>query len=98
MTTNTQIQTFVDTRVRTHSELARALKITFDDDRASIDDIYQALTNSPTWTDQRTDGVPHLLTAADVLAVNAFMEDVRTYMASHASYPVIIKACVRPIL
>lgn len=95
---NDQIQMFVDTRIRPHSELARQLKLIYDDDRASIDAVYQALlpVNNPTWTDQRKDGPPNLLTPNDVLAINSFMEDVRVFMANHASYPIIIKACVRP--
>lgn len=96
MATNTQVQTFVDERVRPHSELVRKLVILMDDDRASIDDVYAELSGSPTWTDSRTDGPPHLLAPSDVLAFNAFIEDVRTYMKGHASYPVVIKACVRP--
>lgn len=98
--TDEQVQQFVDTRIRPHSEQARALKLIFDDDRASIDDVYQALLpeNSPTWTDGRTDGPPHLLSPADVLAINSFMEDIRTAMANHASYPIIVKACVKPAI
>lgn len=96
--TNTQVQHFVDERIRPHSEAARALKTLFDDDRASIADVYDALFTAPTWTDGRTDGPPHLLTPSDVLAINSFLEDVRVYIGGHASYPIIIKACVRPVL
>lgn len=94
--TNQQVQNFVNERIRPHSEMARALKIVFDDDRAVIEDVYNNLNNSPTWTDNRTDGPPHLLTPSDVLAVNAFMEDIRTAIANHAQWPVVQKACVRP--
>lgn len=94
--TDTQVQHFVDERIRPHCELARQLKILFDDDRASIEDVYNALNvGSPTWSDNRTDGPPHLLTPADVLAVNSFLEDVRTYIAAHGQYPIVLKACVR---
>lgn len=95
---NQQIQSFVDNRIRPHAELARILKIVFDDDRASIDDVYQNLSGSPTWTDGRTDGPPHLLTPSDVLAFNSFMEDIRVAMSNHASWPIVLKACVRPPL
>jgi hypothetical protein len=95
--TNQQVQNFVDTRIRPHSELARELTLVFDDDRAVIDDVYENLNNNPTWTDGRTDGPPHLLTPGDVLAINAFMEDIRLAMANHDSWPIILKACVRGV-
>jgi hypothetical protein len=93
-----QVQHFADERVRTHCELARSLVLSLDSDRASIDDVYNALNvQSPTWSDQRTDGPPHLLTASDVLAFNTFAEDVRTYMKNHVQYPIVLKACVRSV-
>jgi hypothetical protein len=91
-----QIQQFANERVRPHSELARQLVLAFDSDRASIDDIYQALNGSQAgWVDGRTDGPPHLLAASDVLAFNQFAEDVRTFMKAHGQYAVVLKACVR---
>lgn len=96
--TNQQVQNFVDTRVRVHSELARQLALSLADDRATIDDVYNAVNaGSPTWTDTRTDGPPHLLTPADVLAFNAFAEDVKNFIVGHGSYAVILKSCVRPV-
>jgi hypothetical protein len=68
-----QVQQFVDQRIRPHAELVRALALAFDDDIAAIDDVYAALTAAnPTWADNRTDGPPHLLTASDVIDINAF--------------------------
>ncbi len=94
--TNLQVQQFVDQRVRPHCELARQLTILLDDDHATIEDVYNSLNQqSPTWTDSRTDGPPHLLTPSDVLAFNTFMEEVRAYLKNHAQYPVVLKACVR---
>jgi hypothetical protein len=96
--TDPQVQRFVDERIRPHAEAARALVLAFDDDRASIDDVYAALNvPTPTWSDKRPDGPPRLLTPADVLAINGFMEDVRTFMKAHGQYAVVLKACVRPV-
>lgn len=96
---NQQVQQFVDQRIRPHAEIARALAVVFDDDIGSIDDVYNALNvGSPTWTDGRTDGPPHLLTPSDVLAINAFLHDVRDAIKNHAQYPVVLKACVRAVL
>ena len=94
--TDQQVQAFVDQEVRPHCEQARALALALDFDREVIDDIYNALNvQSPTWSDNRTDGPPHLLTPSDVLAFNSFAEDVRNFIQNHAQYPVVLKACVR---
>lgn len=94
--TDQQVQKFADERVRPHAEAARNLAVAFDDDIAEIDDVYNALTmQSPTWTDSRTDGPPHLLTPSDVLAFNAFIHDIRDAIKNHPQYAVIEKACVR---
>jgi hypothetical protein len=51
-----QVQHFADQRVRVHAEAARALVLALDDDRATIDDVYNALNvQSPTWSDTRSD-------------------------------------------
>jgi hypothetical protein len=95
--TDQQVQTFVNERIRTVAESARALKITLDDHIAAIGDVYAALTQaSPTWADSRGGGVPHLLTPADVLAINTFMNNVRDAIQNNAQYPVVLKACVQP--
>lgn len=95
--TNAQVQNFVNEFVRPHAELARQLELILRNDRSIIDDVYANVNDgASTWADNRTDGPPHLLTKADVLAFNTFAEDVATYIANHAQYPVILKACVRP--
>jgi hypothetical protein len=92
---NLQIQQFVDQRIRPHAELARQLALVLDSDIASIDDVYNALNvPSPTWTDSRTDGPPHLLTPSDVLAINTFMHDIRDAIKNHPQWPIVQKACV----
>lgn len=93
-----QVQNFVDQRVRVHCELARQLALAYDSDIASVDDIYAALTApSPTWTDDRKDGPPHLLTPSDVLAINSFMHDIRDAIKNNPQYAVVLKACVRGV-
>lgn len=94
-----QVQAFVNTRIRPHAELTRALQALFSDDISAIDDIYNALNvGSPTWSDNRTDGPPHLLTPSDVLAINAFLHDIRDAIVNHGQYAIVLKACVRSII
>ncbi len=96
--TDAQVQNYVNTRVRPHAEFTRALNLMLADDISAISDIYAALTQqSPTWQDNRTDGPPALLIPSDVLAFNAFMHDVQSFIANHAQYPIVLKACVRPV-
>ncbi len=95
--TDQQVQNYVDQRIRPHSELARQLALVYDDDIATIDDVYNALNVDPTWTDVRTDGPPHLLTPSDVLAINSFMHDIRDAIKGHGQYPIVLKACVRAV-
>ncbi len=97
--TDTQVQTYVNSRVRPHAELARQLALAFDDDLAVIDDVYANLTaGSPTWVDNRTDGPPHLLTPSDVLAFNSFMHDIRDAIKNNAQYAIVLKATVRQVV
>lgn len=96
--TNSQVQHFVDDRLRPHAELARALALALSDDITSIDDVYNALNvQSPTWSDTRIDGPPHLMVPSDVLAMNSFLHDVRDAIVNNAQYPIVLKACVRPV-
>lgn len=96
--TDQQVQNYVDTRIRPIAEQIRAVKLALDDAIASIDDVYAALTaQNPTWTDQRTDAPPHLLTGADVLAINTMMHDVRDEIAGNAQLAILLKACVRAV-
>lgn len=96
--TNTQVQNFVDQRLRPRAEQIRALLLDMQDDVASIDSVYAAVTESnPTWTDQRTDGPPNLLVASDVAALNTLLHDLITAISGDAQYPIAQKACVRPV-
>jgi outer membrane PBP1 activator LpoA protein len=96
--TNDQIQKFVDSRTRPTCDMVRTLKLTLDDHNAMIDDVYAALNQqSPTWTDTNPDNPAHLMTPADVLAINAFAQDIRNAIANHAAYGVVLKACARPV-
>lgn len=92
--TNEQVQTFVNERLRPFAERARALYLLSVDHRAAIDDVYENLTTSPTWTDDRTDGPPHLLVPNDVLAMNSFMAAFNTFVEGNAEWAIILKACV----
>lgn len=95
---DTQIQQFVNDRVRPRAEQVRALLLAMEDDRAAFDDIYAALTDKPTWTDTRSDGPPHMLTADDVLAWNTFLFNAISAMRADAQLPIVLKACVRPVV
>lgn len=99
LATDPQVQQFVNERLRPRAEQIRALLLAMEDDRAAFDDIYAALTApAPTWDDERADGPPHLLTGNDVLALNTFLYDTITAMRGNAQLPVVLKACVRPVL
>jgi hypothetical protein len=98
--TNLQVQQFVDQRIRVRAEQIRALYESMNDDIASIGDVYDALepVESATWSDVRIDGPPFLLTPSDVLGINSFLVGIRDAITNHGQYPVVLKACVRPIL
>ncbi len=97
--TNQQVQQFVDGRIRPRCEQIRNLLVAMQDDISAFDDIYAALTaQNPTWTDQRTDGPPHLLTPSDVLAVNTMLHDLTTAISGDGQYPIVEKVCVRSVL
>lgn len=96
--TDQQVQQFVDERIRPRCEQIRALLLAMEDDKAAIDDVYAAVNApSPTWEDERTDGPPHLLTPANVLAVNAFYDQVIEVMRESAELTAVLSACVRPV-
>ena len=96
--TDQQVQAFVDQRVRPRCEQSRNLATLMLEDIAGIDDIYNALNQqSPTWSDNRTDGPPHLALPSDVLAFNTFLHDVSAFITGHAQYPVVQKLCVQNI-
>jgi hypothetical protein len=94
--TNQQVQQFVNERVRVRAEQIRNLLAAMKDDIASIGDVYAALATDPTWTDDRPDGPPFLLSPSDVLGWNAFVSDTITAMDAHGQLPVVLKGCVRP--
>jgi hypothetical protein len=96
--TDAQVQQYVNERIRVRAEQCRALLNALLDDKAAIDDVYAACAaESPTWTDQRTDGPPHLLAPSDVLAYNAFITALIPNIRDAADYPAVAKACVRPV-
>lgn len=110
--TNAQVQNWADQRTRPRSEQLRALLLALESDNASIADVYENLTNSPTWDDSRGDGPPHLLVPGDVLAVNTVSVQLaailRGTLANDAAkiaavndvaaqLPIMLKACVRGV-
>lgn len=103
--TDEQVQRFVNERLRPWAERVRALYLEAKDHKAAIDDVYVAMTENPTWSDNRTDGPPHLMAVSDVLAMNtaltAFIAvveggDPGVMDDFAAQYPVVLDACVRP--
>jgi predicted TPR repeat methyltransferase len=107
--TDKQVQTYVNDRLRPRAEQFRALVLACADDRAAINDVYDACepANQATWTDNRTDGPPRLLTAQDVLTFNTILyvlakivagtataQDVADFAANWATFQ---SACVRPV-
>jgi hypothetical protein len=93
-----QVQQFVNERVRPWSEQCRALYLAAKDHKAAIDDTYAALAQpSPTWSDDRSDAPPHLMTPADVLAWNAFVTAFVAFVEGDANYAKIQQACVQPV-
>lgn len=106
--TDAQVQTFVDQRLRPRCEAWRNLLAAIQDDQNAIGDVYAAVTQpTPTWSDNRTDGPPHLLTPSDVAALNtceailvkvnsgtATTTDVQNFFGQ---LPILLKACVRPV-
>jgi hypothetical protein len=92
------MQDYCDQRIRVRAEQVRALLASMQDDKAAIDDVYARASdaNSP-WADARTDGPPHLLVSSDVLQYNAFITDLIAAIQNDAQWPVLSKACVRPV-
>lgn len=111
--TNEQVQQWSDQRTRVRCEAIRALLLSLEDDNASIGEVYDNLTGSPDWTDNRSDGPPSLLGPNDLLAINALsvalVEILRgtsaddaariaAVNAAAAQLPIVYKACVRPAI
>lgn len=111
--TNQQVQQWSNERTRVRAEQFRALKIACEDDRASFDEIYANLTNSPDWTDNRTDGPPKLLAPSDLLAMNTLQASFLAWMDPNTDWEdpgtlsllqsggqqwaTVVDACVRPV-
>lgn len=106
--TDQQVQRFVSERFRPRAEQARALYLACKDDKAAIDDVYAAVAQeTPTWSDDRPDGPPHLLTPSDVLAYNTFLDMLIAFIegtltdgnknTGAAQWPVMQDACVQPV-
>jgi hypothetical protein len=96
--TDVQMQEYCDQRIRVRAEQIRALLAAMQDDKAAIDDVYARASdaNSP-WADARTDGPPHLLVSSDILSYNTFIMDLIAAIQNDAQWPVVYKACVRPV-
>lgn len=106
--TDQQVQTYADTRIRPRAEQFRSLVAACADDASVIGDVFDAVNQpSPTWTDSRTDGPPHLLVPSDVLTYNAVTALFAKFIAGTATigdsqqfaanWPIFQKACVRPL-
>ena len=96
--TNQQIQAFSDNYIRPFCEAARALQMAAANIPASDNDVYAALTQAnPTWTDERSDGPPHLMMPSDILAVNAFAAAISSAMTGNANWPVILACCISQV-
>lgn len=92
-----QVQQFVDQRIRPICEMIRSLELATADTLAEIDDVYNALNvGSPTWSDARNDGPPHLMLPSDVLAMNSMLHDLLTAIQGNGQYAIMRKGCVRP--
>lgn len=78
--TDLQVQNYVDQKVRSRCNDILDLHSKMTQDQAQIDDVYAALTQpTPTWSDSRTDGPPHLATPGDVLAWNTFVSQTLAF-------------------
>ncbi len=110
--TDEQVQVYVNTRFRTYAEKVRSAYILAKDHKLAIDDVYDACEppESATWTDERDDGPPHLLTAQDVLSFNAWISNfadiiddnlvndaakIAAVNSLRANWATMMKACVQ---
>lgn len=97
--TDEQVQQYVNEHIRPRAEQIRALLAAIQDDKRLIDDVYNhvAEVDQPsTWTDERTDAPPHLLTKDDVLAYNTYITSLLSPIGEAAEFATVMKACVRP--
>jgi hypothetical protein len=104
--TNIQMQKFCDERVRVRAESFRALLESVDDDKASIDSVYERAAGSNPWADSRTDGPPKLATQSDILTFNSIITVFQKFVAGtatvqdvsdfHNNWQTFQSMCVRP--
>lgn len=85
--TNDQVQHFMDERVRVSCEEILLWILKRQNDAANLDDVYENLNNSPTWTDGRTSGVPHLAVPQDFFAWNTFIQGLLAVVVNGATIP-----------
>lgn len=110
--TNAQVQQWSNERTRVRSEQVRALRIALTDDNASIGEVYDNLTNSPDWTDNRNDAPPSLLGPSDLLAINTLSVNLAAILngtlstdqskidavnAIQGQLAIVTKCCVQPV-
>lgn len=96
--TNQQVQSFSDVKTRPLCELAETLYLKAKVFKSQVDDVYANLTNNPTWTDTRTDGVPHLAGPSDLLAVNTWVNDFISMYEANSQKAIVEKLVVRELL
>lgn len=110
--TELQVQQWAE-RIRVRCESLRNINALCEDDNGSIGSVYEHLTGSNTWTDQRNDSPPNLLTGGDLLAINTLSQALARILGGHTyandteraadvaaiqnQLPIVTKACVRPI-
>lgn len=106
--TDQQVQQYVNERIRPRAEQFRAVVNACRDDKAAINDVYAAVVQAdPTWSDDRPDGPPRLLTPQDVLVYNSvitlFLKVIDGTATAQditdlsANWSVFQSACVRPV-
>lgn len=107
-----QVETAANEQYRPASIAFRAFYLTAKARKAARDDVAIYLNGAGSgWVDTRTDGVPHLLTANDMLALIAFDDSIISVVegtlgsdAAKASacniiasgMPIVLKACIQP--
>lgn len=83
--TNTQIQTFLDQRVRTSSAAIVLWVLQRQSDVANIDEIYANLAGSPDWVDSNGSASVHSAAPSDVLAWNTFVSKLVSIITGAAT-------------
>lgn len=110
---NAQVQEWANQRTRRRAETIRNLAASLADDNGAIGSVYERLTGSGGWIDDRSDGPPNLLTGSDILSINTISVELAkllgggTYAndaerasavaAIQGQLPIVTKACVRQV-